>query len=130
MKIKANRIHGRVHDELGRPRSARYGPARRKRLLTGSRFTAIKTVKKPRAASAGDVIPAFFESIAGAHLEVPETTSGSLRFDLADGNRSESWRVTFTKGVASSARSKAPADCVVHTDRATLEAIIQERVNA
>src|SRR6516225_9005980 len=102
MKIKANRIHGRVHDELGRPRSARYGPARRKRLLTGSRFTAIKTVKKPRAASAGDVIPAFFESIAGAHLEVPETTSGSLKFDVKEGSGNENWRVTFNKGLVSS----------------------------
>jgi putative sterol carrier protein len=91
----------------------------------------MKAVKEPasRAASAGDVIPAFFESIAGAHPELPKTISGSLSFDLKDGT--ECWRATFTQGaVVSCARSNAPADCMVHTDKETLEAIIQGRVNA
>src|SRR5690349_10611390 len=78
----------------------------------------------------GDVIPAFFESIAGPHPEVPETISGSLKFDVKEGSASESWRVTFSQGVVSSARSNAPADCVLHTDKSTLEGIIQGRINA
>ena len=131
MKIKATRTHGRVRGGLTYPRGARYGRARKKLLLTSSRLTALKPGKKPasRAASAGDVIPAFFESIAGPHPELPKTISGSLRFELKDGNRSEYWRVTITKGVASCAHSKAPADCVVHTDKATFEAIVQGRAN-
>ena len=76
------------------------------------------------------VIDAFFESIAGAHPEVPNTVSGSLRFDLENGKRSECWRVTIDKGVVSSERSDASADCVVHTDKETLEAIIQGTANA
>jgi len=78
---------------------------------------------------AGDMIPAFFESISGAHPEVPETISGSLKFDVKEGNASESWRVTFSQGVVSSARSNETADCVVRTDKATLEAIIEGKVN-
>ena len=91
----------------------------------------MKAVKEPasRAATTSDVILDFFESIAGEHAELPKTISGTLRFELKDGNRCEYWRVTINKGVASSARSKAPADCVVHTDKATLEAIIQGRAN-
>ena len=76
----------------------------------------------------GDVIPSFFESISGPHPAIPTTISGSLRFDL--GNDNESWRVTFDKGLVSTARSNAPADCIARTDKATLEAIIQGRTNA
>ncbi len=83
-----------------------------------------------KEAIAADVISAFFESIAGPHPAVPRTVSGSLRFDLENGKRSEHWRVTFVKGVVSTARSNAPADCVVRTDKATMEAIIQGRINA
>jgi putative sterol carrier protein len=90
----------------------------------------MKAVKEASmATNASDVILAFFESIAGEHAELPKTISGTLRFELKDGNRCEYWRVTITKGVASSARSKAPADCAVHTDKATLEAIVQGRAN-
>ena len=83
-----------------------------------------------RSARAGDAISAFFELTAGAHPEVPNTVSGSLRFDLENGKRSECWRVTIDKGVVSSERSDASADCLVHTDKATLGAIIQGRANA
>ena len=82
------------------------------------------------ATNASDVIVEFFESIVGAHPALPNTISGSLRFDLENGKRSECWRVTIDKGVVSSERSDASADCLVHTDKATLGAIIQGRANA
>jgi putative sterol carrier protein len=77
-----------------------------------------------------DVISSFFESLNGPHPAVPKTISGNLRFDLQDGNRVEHWRVTFAKGVVSTVRSNAASDCVAHTDKETMEAIIQGRVNA
>jgi putative sterol carrier protein len=83
-----------------------------------------------RESGARQVIDAFFESITGAHPELPNTISGSIRFDLEDGKRSECWQVTIEKGVVSSERSDASADCLVHTDKATLGAIIQGRANA
>jgi putative sterol carrier protein len=83
-----------------------------------------------RESGARQAIDAFFESIGGVHPEVPNTVSGSLRFDLENGKRSECWRVTIDKGVVSSERSDASADCLVHTDKATWEAIIQGRANA
>jgi putative sterol carrier protein len=92
----------------------------------------MKDVKEAASniAIAKDIIPAFFESIAGPHPAVPRTISGSLRFDLENGKLSEHWRVTFAKGGVSADRSDAPADCVARTDKATMESIIQGRVNA
>jgi putative sterol carrier protein len=91
----------------------------------------MKAVKDPasRVAIAEDAVHEFFKSIAGQHPAVPRTISGSLRFDLENGNR-EHWRVTFAKGTVSAARSNAPADCIVHIEKTTLEAIIQGRINA
>jgi putative sterol carrier protein len=80
-------------------------------------------------AVAENVIPAFFESLAGPHPAVPRTISGSLRFDLENGTRIEHWRLTFAKGVVAAARSNAAADCIARTNKATLESIIQGRVN-
>lgn len=92
----------------------------------------MKATQEPlsRTATREDVIPAFFERIAGRHLQVPRAISGSLRFDLVDGNRTDHWRVNIAKGMVSAVRSNAPADCVVYTDKATMEAIIQGRTNA
>jgi putative sterol carrier protein len=81
-------------------------------------------------AVAEDVIQAFFEAITGPHPALPKTISGSLRFDLENGNRNEHWRVTFANGSVSAARSNAAADCIARTDKETMEAIIQGRINA
>jgi putative sterol carrier protein len=90
----------------------------------------LRAGKGPSGAIAENVISAFFEAIAGSHPAVPRTISGSLRFDLENGNRIEHWRVTFAKGAVLAERSNAAADCVVRTDKTTMEAIIQGRVNA
>jgi putative sterol carrier protein len=92
----------------------------------------MKAVKEPasRIVTEKDVISAFFESISGPHPAVPKTISGSLRFDLENNNRTEHWRVTFNKGTVSTSRANAAADCIVRTDKATLEAIIHGQVNA
>ena len=92
----------------------------------------MKATKEPssRIATMDGMIPAFFEAIVGPHPGLPRTISGSLRFDITDGNHIEHWRVTFSRGMVSSARSNASADCVVRTDKATMESIIQGRVNA
>lgn len=92
----------------------------------------MKATQEPLSETAkrADIIPVFFEAIAGPHPAVPRTISGSLRFDLTDGNRTEHWRVTFSKGIVSAARSDAPADCVVRTDRSTMEAILRGQLNA
>ena len=133
MKSKTSRHHRRVHGGLSHPRSTRYGRARKKQfLVSGSRFMPMKAVKEPAspAVITGDVIVEFFQSLAAGHPQVPKPVSGTVRFELKDANRSEYWRVTFTKGLISSAvRSNGPADSVVHTDKATLEGIIQGRVN-
>ena len=92
----------------------------------------MKSTQEPLSGTAKreDIIPAFFEAITGPHPAVPRTISGSLRFDLIDGDRTDHWRVTFAKGVVTVARSDAPADCEVRTDRSTMEAILLGRLNA
>jgi putative sterol carrier protein len=77
-----------------------------------------------------DAIRNFFEGVAGTHPELPKTVSGTLRFDLENGEKLEHWRVTLEKGSVSASRSSDPADCVVATQKTTLEAIIHGRMNA
>lgn len=88
----------------------------------------MRTVTEP-AEVTDTVISKFFEGLNGPQSTVPKTISGSLRFDIEDGNL-EHWRVTFEKGTVTVTRSEAPADCIAHTDKTTMAAIIQGRDNA
>jgi putative sterol carrier protein len=80
-------------------------------------------------ATMDNVISSFFESLTGPHVELPKTISGALRFDLENG-RSEHWRVTFDKGMVSTSSSDAAADCIAHSSKETMAAIIQGTDNA
>jgi putative sterol carrier protein len=77
-----------------------------------------------------DIIRRFFEDLPGPQPEIPKTIKGTLRFDLQDGKQAEHWLLTFDKGKVSVAESDAAADCIMSTDKATLEAIIEGRMNA
>jgi putative sterol carrier protein len=56
--------------------------------------------------------------------------SGTLRFDIADGKRTERWLVEIRKGDIAVSRRNARADCVVYTDRALFERIARGEANA
>ena len=56
--------------------------------------------------------------------------SGTLRFDIADGKRTERWFVELKKGDIAVSRRNARADCVVSTDRALFGRIASGEANA
>jgi len=56
--------------------------------------------------------------------------SGTLRFDVTDGKRTERWLVEIRKGDIAVSRRNASADCVVTTDRALFERIVSGEANA
>src|SRR5690349_24319903 len=52
---------------------------------------------------------------------------GTVRVEVEDGER---WCVTFDRGALGVSRDVLDAECVVRTDRATLEGMVEGRVNA
>jgi putative sterol carrier protein len=55
--------------------------------------------------------------------------SGTLRFDVEGDRSPQHWLVTFDEGAVTAVESRAPADCIVTTDKATLAWIIEGRTN-
>ena len=56
--------------------------------------------------------------------------SGTVRFDIADGKRTERWLVELKKGDIAVSRRNARADCVVSADRALFDRIASGEANA
>lgn len=52
---------------------------------------------------------------------------GTVRVEVEDGER---WCVTFDRGALGVSRDVLDAECVVRTDRATLDGMVEGRVNA
>ena len=86
-----------------------------------------KTVRK----KTNDATEKFFESLATRGREdLLQGSSGTLRFDLADGRAVEHWTVTIESGDVSVSRAKAKADAVVRVDRDFFDGIVSGRENA
>jgi alkyl sulfatase BDS1-like metallo-beta-lactamase superfamily hydrolase len=56
--------------------------------------------------------------------------SGTVRFDLRNGTRTERWLVKLEKGEIAVSRRHAKADCVLSADRAVFERIATGKTNA
>ncbi len=78
-----------------------------------------------------DATTTFFREL-GARGREPllEKATGTVRFDLVDGARTDRWLVTLEKGDASVTRKNVKADCVVRTTRAVFVAMMSGEVNA
>ena len=73
----------------------------------------------------------FFDALKGRGQEpLLRKASGTLRFDVADGKRTERWLVVLQKGDIDVSRRNARADCVVSADRALFERIASGEANA
>jgi putative sterol carrier protein len=72
----------------------------------------------------------FFEALA-ERKNVPaiRALSGTLRFDLKDGERIQHWYVTVRKGQISVSHSAEKADCVFTADVRTFEAMLAGKMN-
>ena len=74
---------------------------------------------------------AFFDDLAARGREpLLKSACGSLRFDMADGDRVEHWRVEIDNGDVAVSRSKSRADAVVRLDKAMSDGLVTGRVNA
>ena len=73
---------------------------------------------------------AFFEQ-AGSRGEDPRLgrVRGSLRFDLAENDRIDSWRVVLDRGTAAVDHDRGDADCVVRIDAASFDRMVEGRLN-
>jgi putative sterol carrier protein len=77
-----------------------------------------------------DVVEEFFNGLAGRGYEpLLVHDSGSIRFDVKDGNAVDHWRVTSDQGKVTVGRDDAASDTVVTQDRAILVDLIQGKQN-
>ena len=72
----------------------------------------------------------FFEKLKErGHEPMLDKTSGTIRFDLKNGKRSERWLVSIDDGDIAVSHANKAADCVVRADRATFDSIASGRTN-
>jgi putative sterol carrier protein len=80
-----------------------------------------------------DTIEQFFAEVRGrAHDPFLGRTSGTVRFDLTNGNGNgvDQWVIFIDKGDLSVSHRAAKADTVVRTDRRLFERIVNGKANA
>jgi len=73
----------------------------------------------------------FFEALAGReHEPLLRKSTGCTRFDVVDGRRIRSWRVSVTKGDLEVKPGGGEADCVIRVDRRVFDRVVTGRMNA
>jgi len=78
-----------------------------------------------------DTVGEFFRRLAERrHEPLLENVSGTLRFDLLDGERVEHWYLTIKNGDVAVSHKDAEADAIVRTGKALFDGMIAGRVNA
>ena len=78
-----------------------------------------------------DPTRAFFEGLAAkGHEPMLASFSGSLRFDLSGGERTEHWHVDLKRGDVAVSHNDHDADVVLSTDRTTFDAVLAGETNA
>ena len=78
-----------------------------------------------------DTTSEFFTGLAERGREpMLQRTSGTLRFDLADGTDVEHWYVRIRKGALTVTHDDDHADCVVHADKELFDRLASGTANA
>ena len=78
-----------------------------------------------------DATTDFFSGLAErGHEPLLERVTGTLRFDLISGRKSDHWLVSIVKGDVAVSRENARADCVVRMDRNLFDSVSSGRANA
>ena len=79
-----------------------------------------------------DPVGAFFEKLAERGREpLLHKVSGSVRFDVVDGARTQTWLMVIDDGRVTVTRDgKAAADCTVRGDRSVFEEVATGHANA
>jgi putative sterol carrier protein len=77
-----------------------------------------------------DPIAQFMDGLAAsAHEPALAKASGTVRFEVGAGKRTERWLVTVTKGGLEVSRRNARADAVVRASRPLFEQLVQGKAN-
>jgi putative sterol carrier protein len=78
-----------------------------------------------------DATVEFFERLGrSGHEPLLVKASGTARFELRAGKRTEHWVVSIKKGDVAVSRRKAPAECVVQMERALFDKMATGEANA
>jgi putative sterol carrier protein len=78
-----------------------------------------------------DATAEFFDALAErGHEPLLENATGTVRFDLKDGRKTDRWLVTVLKGDLAVSRRNLRADCVVSADKALFDGIASGKTNA
>jgi hypothetical protein len=72
----------------------------------------------------------FFDELGSrGHEPLLGKASGTSRFEVVDGSRTERWLVTIDKGDIGVSRGNAAADCVVRADKAFFDRAVVGEAN-
>jgi len=73
----------------------------------------------------------FFNALSKReHEPMLEKTTGTVRFDLTEGKRTERWLVSVNRGDIAVSHKNAAADCIVRAPRKVFDRIATGEVNA
>jgi predicted lipid carrier protein YhbT len=78
-----------------------------------------------------DAIAQFFDGLAArGHEPMLEKTTGTLRFDVVEGKRTDRWFLTVKKGDLTVSRRNVAADLVIRGERPLFEKMVRGKANA
>jgi putative sterol carrier protein len=77
-----------------------------------------------------DATAEFFDALVErGHEPLLEKATGTLRFDLKDGKKTDRWLIAVDKGDLAVSRQNLRADCVVSADKALFDDIASGKTN-
>jgi len=78
-----------------------------------------------------DATSEFFSELdRRGHEPLLQNATGSVRFDLVEGDHTDHWLVTVDNGDVAVTNATAAADCVVQTDKSLFDRIARGEANA
>jgi putative sterol carrier protein len=78
-----------------------------------------------------DATAEFFDALVErGHEPLLENATGTVRFDLKDGRKTDRWLVAVVKGDLAVSRRNLRADCVISADKALFDGIASGKTNA